>query len=163
MKSDYQRQLITRLTTQITEASEDAVLSSSDFVIMAIGLARIELTDEEIERVAERVCEYVNLYSPSVDGLADHIFTIIWQALPPWARQRARYEEYAVEEPSVEAFVQRYYLHTEPGFKFARPERMRKNYEADFAKYGWTFIAERDSVTGQIVSLMRLTPAPGAP
>lgn len=76
-----------------------------------------------------------------------------------------QYEKYAVEAPSVGAFLQRYYkpdrLRSEPDFNEDRPQRLLAYYETEFATVGWTFISQHDGVTGQIVSLMRLAQTTG--
>ena len=172
MKSRYQKEIVLKLTHAIAyaqgafESGEAASPSASDFVILGQRLARIDLTPDQFESVAEQVYTYSARYSPGADDLANRIIGWIWGALDHRAQLRAQFEQYAVEAASVADFMARWYKtdrytgrNKTTGWDDDYASGLLASYEAAFAKDGYISIGEHESVTGRIVSLMRLTPA----
>ena len=176
MKSNYQGQLIAKLAAEIVQMAEDAEAgkaawpSAADWVRSALALSRIELTSVQFEKASDHIFKWSNAYSPSDHDLADRIITMIWQMLDHRARMRAQFEQYAVEATSVADFIGRFYKtdrytgqNKTTGWDDDYAAGLLAMYETAFTKDGYVSIGEHDSITGRIVSLMRLTPAPGAP
>jgi hypothetical protein len=158
MKSRYQNELILQLTHRIarlqsaSERGEAAAPSASDVVTLALDLSRIELTADQFERVTEQVNAYWTRYSPSADDLSNRIIGWVWGALDHKAQLRAQFEQWSVEADSVEDFLVRFHKSGE-----ASPSLL-SYHQAAFDEYGYTSLGTHETIIGEIVSLMRLTP-----
>lgn len=166
-------ELTTELAQRITEMAGDYTHGkpcTKDFVREGLRIVQADrsifLRDDDLERISDEIWEWETETSPSDSQLARRILQDIWANQDHNEFNRALFEGYAVPASSVADFLARYYkpdryiLRTKAtGWSDTYASELLASYEADFTEKGWVIISHHDSMTGNIVALMSLTPA----
>lgn len=166
-------ELTAELAQRINEIASDYTHGkpcTQDFVREGLRIVQADrsifLRDEDLERISDEIWQWETETSPSDSQIARRILQDIWANQDHNAHNRALFERYAVKASSVADFMMRYYkpdrytLRTKAtGWSDTYASDLLASYEADFAEKGWVIISHYDSMTGNIVALMSLTPA----